>query len=146
MTRGEYERHKQRLEEELRAGMEMLTAAHHHQLRALEMVWAATGKEGAAIPPPVVMPATPGFVAAPPPATPPQSKRHKAGELFEAVRSALAQVPESFNRNDVCAALGYNPDRSSLYRVLQDLQAEGTLVMKSRGDGNVPTVYKKTGR
>jgi len=139
MTRNEYERQKQRLEEELRAGMEMLAAAHRHQMRALEMVWAATGEEGTAIPPPVVMPASSGFVALPRPG------RRKAGELLAAVRTALAQVPESFNRNDVCAALGYNPDRSSLYRVLQDLEAEGTLVMKSRGDGNVPTIYKKTG-
>jgi hypothetical protein len=146
MTRNEYERHKQRLDEELRSGMEMLTAAHRHQLRALEMVWAATGEEGAAISPPTVAPAAPGLVAARPPAAPPKPRRHKSGELFEAVRTALAQVPETFNRNDVCAALGYNPDRSSLYRVLQDLEAEGTLVMKSRGDGNVPTVYKKTGR
>jgi hypothetical protein len=139
MTRHEYERHKQRLEEELRSGMEMLAAAHRHQVRALEMVWAATGEEGVTIPPPVAASTAPGFVAAPRPG------RRKAGELLEAVRTALAQVPESFNRNDVCAALGYNPDRSSLFRVLQDLEAEGTLVMKSRGDGSVPTIYKKTG-
>ena len=87
-----------------------------------------------------------GFVAATPSVSLPRPGRRKAGELFEAVRTALAQVPETFNRNDICAALGYNPDRSSLYRVLQDLEAEGTLVMKSRGDGNVPTIYKKTGR
>jgi hypothetical protein len=147
MTRAEYERHKQRLDEELRAGMEMLAAAHRYQLRALEMVWAVTGEEGAAITPSVLAPAVPETVAAPSPAPPPQKpRRHKSGELLEAVRTALTQLPETFNRNDVCAALGYDPDRGSLYRVLQELQAEGTLAMKSRGDGNVPTIYKKTGR
>ncbi len=59
MTRAEYERHKQRLDEELRAGMEMLAAAHRYQIRALEMVWAAMGEEGAAIPPSVGAPVAP---------------------------------------------------------------------------------------
>ncbi len=95
--------------------------------------------------PPVVAPTVPKPAAAPPPATPPQKpRRHKSGELLEAVRTVLGQLPETFNRNDVCAALGYNPDRSSLFRVFQELQAEGALAMKRRGDGNVPTVYKKT--
>jgi len=100
----------------------------------------------AATPPSVGTPANPEPVAAPLLAAPLQKpRRHKAGELFEAVRTALGQLPETFNRNDVCAALGYNPDRGSLYRVLQELQAEGSLTMKRRGDGNVPTIYKKTG-
>src|SRR3954447_22994017 len=93
MTRAEYERHKQRLDEELRAGMEMLAAAHRYQLRALEMVWAVMGGEGAAIPPPVVAPAIPELDAALPPPSPPKPRRHKAGELFEAVRTALDQLP-----------------------------------------------------
>ena len=144
MTRDEYERRKRRLEEEMRAGMELLEAAHRYQLRALELVWVATGGDGAAIiPPPVVAPSA-LEPASPLAAEPPRSGRRKAGELREAVQTALAQVPEVFNRNHVCAALGYNPDRGSLYRVLQELQEEGTLVMKSRGDGSVPTTYRKT--
>ncbi|MGH7486800.1 MAG: hypothetical protein ACREMY_14545 [bacterium] len=60
------------------------------------------------------------------------------------MRAALQQVPEVFNRNDICEALGYDPDRGSLYRVLQDLRAEGALVIESYGGGNAPTIYKKT--
>jgi hypothetical protein len=144
MTRDEYERHKRRLEEELRAGVELLEAAYRYQLRALELVWAATDGDGAAIPPPVVLPATlePG---APPPAAPPRPGRRRAGELLEAVRAALAQVPEAFDRNDVCEALGYDPGRGSLYRVLQDLEEEGALIVQSLGGGKVPTTYKKAG-
>jgi hypothetical protein len=143
MTHDEYERRKQRLEKERQAGMELVDASYRFQLRALELVWAATGGDGAAIREAVMTPSSPE-PAAPPPAAPPRPARRKPGELLGSVRAALDQVPEVFNRNDVCQALGYAPDRGSLYRILQELQEEGTLDVEDSGGGNVPTTYKKT--
>src|SRR4051794_37322034 len=113
MTRDEYEQRKRRLEEELQAGMELLATAHRHQVRALELVWAATGGDGVTTPPPVlavagfgpVTPAAPASAAAPP-----QVARRGPWELLEDVKVALGEVPEVFDRNDICRALGYEPD------------------------------------
>ncbi|HYN22787.1 MAG TPA: hypothetical protein VE078_17635 [Thermoanaerobaculia bacterium] len=39
MTRDEYERRKGRLEEQLRAGIELMESAYRAQVRALDLVW-----------------------------------------------------------------------------------------------------------
>jgi prophage antirepressor-like protein len=65
--------------------------------------------------------------------------------LLEAVRSVFARLPEVFDRNDVCEALGYEPDRSSLFRVLQELERQGELALESRGGGKIPTLYRHPG-
>jgi hypothetical protein len=148
MTRDEYERRIQRLEAELRAGIELLETAHRHQLRALHLVWAATGGEGVEIPPPVVVAtaATVPAQAAPVlPAPPPQPVRRGAWDLYNHVVEALAVVPEVFDRNDVCRALGYEPDRGSLYRTFLELKGEGVIAVQQRGAGKWPTRYRKTG-
>lgn len=69
----------------------------------------------------------------------------RAGALLEAVRTVLASLPDPFDRNDVCEALGYEPDRSSLFRVLQELKQDGELALDSPGAGNLPTLYRKPG-
>src|SRR3954451_2302657 len=43
MTHDEYEQRKRRLEEELRAGVALLEMSFRHQIRALQLVWAAGG-------------------------------------------------------------------------------------------------------
>ncbi len=145
MTHDEYEQRKRRLEEELRAGVELLETAHRHQLRALQLVWAATGME---IPPPVVAPAAAAVYTAPAPAAPtevtPARARRGPWELHNDVVDALDVVPEVFDRNDVCRVIGYEPDRGSLYRTFLDLKEEGTLVIQKRGSGRSPTLYRKT--
>jgi hypothetical protein len=140
MTQREYEQHKRRLQEELRVGVELLEAAYHHQLRALEVVRIATGGEPAESPRDLEAPAAP---IEPPP--PPSAPRHRAGALLEAVRAVLAVLPDPFDRNDVCEALGYQPDRSSLFRVLQELERHGELALDSRGAGKLSTLYRKPG-
>ncbi|HSS51987.1 MAG TPA: hypothetical protein VLX28_23850 [Thermoanaerobaculia bacterium] len=149
MTRDEYEHRKQRLDEELREGMELLATAHRHQLRALELVWAATGGDGMTIPPPVLAPAglNPGPRAVPAPAAaPPQPRRRGPWELLDDIEAALPKLPDVFDRNDICRALGYEPDRGSLYRTVQLLTQDGLLAVKQRGAGKTPTSYRKTGR
>ena len=41
--------------------------------------------------------------------------------------------------------LGYEPDRGSLYRILQELVQEGYLRVESTGTGQRPAIYRKTG-
>jgi hypothetical protein len=141
MTRDDYERQKSLLEEQLRAGVELLEAAFRHQLRALDLVWAATGGEPVAVP---RIPEVPALPTAPVPPAPPPPARRRAGQLQEEIENALRSVPEVFDRRDVCRALGYEPDRGSLYRELEILVQEGALAVKSPGTGNQPKRYRKT--
>ena len=89
MTHDEYEQRKRRLEEELRAGVALLETAFRHQMRALQLVWAAVGGDAVEIPPVVValpeasvpLPDAPA-IHAPVPAPPPPSRRG-AWELLD---------------------------------------------------------------
>ncbi len=71
--------------------------------------------------------------------------RRGAGELEGDVRDALPRLPETFTRREVCEALGYEPDRGSLFRILQGLVWEKSLRIESTGTGQIPTTYRKTG-
>ena len=137
MTRDEYERRKQRIEEQLRAGVELLEAAYRAQMRALDLVWMVQAEEDAEAPPP-----PPAQEPAPLPAPTP---RRSAPEVDADVRAAFPRLPAAFTRRDVCAALGYEPDRGALYRTLQDLTRAGALRVEERGGGQRATTYRKTG-
>lgn len=128
MTRDEYETRKRRLEEELRSGMELLQAAFQTQFRALEMVWMGSSGEPVAIP-----------------RAAPETKRPRrgVGELYADFLTALPSLPETFERGDICRAIGYEPDRVSLYRLLTDLVREGTLRIQVRGEGRKATKYRR---
>ena len=78
------------------------------------------------------------------PAGKPSRHRLAPGQLLVDIRTALAQVPEVFDRHDLLRALGYQPDRSSLYRVLESLVKEGVVVLDSYGAGKIPAKYSKT--
>lgn len=144
MTREQYERHKQRLDEQLRSGIELLETAHRQQVRALEMVWSMNAEEALPSRVPAAEAAMPP--AAPPAAPPPsQPRRRGAGELEGEVEEVLAELPEEFDRNDICRALGYEPDRGSLYRVLEELRKSGRISVQQFGSGRVPTRYRNTG-
>jgi len=143
MTREDYEEQKQRLAEQHRALLEMVEAAHQTQPRALEIVWRMMSGEGSAealLPPAAARPAA----AAPPPPAPPAKRRQKAGELYHDVFAALPGLPDPFTQSDVCQAIGYTPDRGSLYRVLQELRLEKRLDVQSNGSGSQPTRYRRT--
>jgi len=149
MTRDEYEKRHRRLSEELRAGVELLETAYRHQVRALQLVWAAGGGD-VEIPPSVMATfpggppsAAPAFPALQP--APAQPARRGAGDLFIDVQRALDEAPQVFDRNDICQILGYEPNRGSLYRTLQELIEDGECAIEERGTGKVPTRYRKTG-
>ena len=119
MTRDEYERRKQRIEEQLRTGIELMESAYRAQMRALDLVWMVQAEEDAEIPP-----APPQQEPPPPPDLP---RRRSAPEVDADVREVFPRLPATFTRRDVCAALGYEPDRGALYRALQDLTRSGAL-------------------
>jgi hypothetical protein len=144
MRRDEYEQRKQRLETQLREGIALLEAAHRQQVRALELVWITTAEEDLVFSPqPAVKPVA--VRSSPPPTAPPSRPRRRGpGELEGEVEDALAVVPESFDRNDVCRVLGYEPNRGSLYRVLQELVNAGRLTIQQGGSGRTSTRYRKS--
>lgn len=151
MTSEQYEQRKRRLEEQLRTGIQLLESAYQAQVRALDLVWmiqaeessAEPAGEGAALFPPVPAPAQQG--PSPSLQAPGRPRRRGAGELEGDLHAALPRLPETFTRVDVCGALGYEPNRGSLYRALQDLVREGFARVESAGAGRIPTVYRKTG-
>ncbi len=67
----------------------------------------------------------------------------RRGKLVEDVDAALDQVPEVFDRNDLLKALGYEPDRTSLYRIVRGLLREGVITLEVRGSGKIPAKYGK---
>ncbi len=142
MTHNQYEQHKQRLEEQLRAGIQLLETAYKAQIRALELVWMLQAEIGGGLGSLVSPKPAAKQEAAPPPSKP---RRRTIADLEVDVRAALPRLPETFTRRDVCSALGYEPDRGSLYRILQELVQKGSAGVESVGEGQKPTVYRKTG-
>lgn len=132
MTQPEYEQLKTRLEEQRRMGMELVERAYETQMRALEMVWTMQAGSG-----PVTVPGP-----APPP---PERPRHRMpDEVTRDICAIFPSLPERFSRRDVCAALGYEPDRGALYKALQKLAAQGDFEIEVIGKGQKGTVYRKT--
>jgi hypothetical protein len=131
MTREEYETRRRRLDEELRAALEMLKAGHQSQVQALDLLWRMSSEGGA--PPPE-------------PASPPESRtarRRQAGVLLNEVAAVLPRLPELFTKDDVVQVLPETPDRASLFRVLQTLEMDGWLRTETFGRGRNPTIYRK---
>jgi hypothetical protein len=140
MTREQYEDQKRRLAEQHRSLMEIVEAAYQTQLRALDMVWRMMSGEGAEDP--RLAPAPPAAPPQPAAPAPPARRRRKAGELQEEVLAALPRLPELFVYSDICQALGYKPDRGSLYRTLQELKELGQIAVHEDGTGTLPTQYR----
>jgi hypothetical protein len=141
MTQGEYELSKKRLEEQRRAGVELVEKAFEAQVRALELVWMLQGGGGpvallAGIEAPA--PAAPAF-----PLPPERPRRRSGPEVEEDVLAAFPRFPEVFTRTEACAVLGYEPDRGALYRALKTLVADGLARIEQRGNGQAAAVYRK---
>lgn len=128
MTQKEYEHYKQRLDEQLEAGIELLRAAHAQQHRALDLVW--TMREGP----------EPAPAASP---SPTPRARREPWKLLNDAEAALGSLPDVFDRNDLVRVLGYQPDRGSLYRTLQELVGDGILAVEFAGSGRSPARYRK---
>jgi hypothetical protein len=135
LNQAEYQRLRRQLDEELRAGIEMLQAGHRAKVEALDGLWLAGSDEP---------PEDPPAPAAPVPSEPPPSReRREAGELRDDVEAALASVGDEFEKGDIRRALGYTPNRTSLHRALWDLQGEGLIELLRPGRGRRSTRYRK---
>jgi hypothetical protein len=138
MRQREYELRRQKLDEQLREGIELLQAAHRQQLRALELVWQMTAEEPGEEPDP-----EPPGVVPPTPAAPPPPPRRSTWQVAADLDEALARVPEVFDRNDLCDVLGYEPDRNVLYRALQQALIDGRVRREEAGSGQRSTKYRR---
>jgi DNA-binding IclR family transcriptional regulator len=63
--------------------------------------------------------------------------------LYSASLDALDQLPEIFDKNDLCRILGYSPHRASLHRLFRDLVKHGWLVVEDPRGGRWPIRYRK---
>jgi hypothetical protein len=135
MTRNEYDRRRQRLDEELRAGIELLEMAHRAQVRALDLIWRTWSEE------PVDPVASPGGQA-PVPRQAAPVRRGLAG-VREDLAAALERLPGVFDRRDACRVLGYEPQRGALYKALGELIEDGVLALEANGYGQIPARYRK---
>jgi hypothetical protein len=172
MPPGDYERYRKRLEQQLRADVGLLVEAYRAKLRAYETVARTRGELEVAGPWPEVevsnlLPAAgsgpaepPGLALAPAPAPgeggpitapaaaapaprPEPKKRRSPFELSDAVEAALVQVGEEFDRRELCRALGFEPSRATLYRILQELEHEGRIAVVEHGTGTIGNRYRK---
>ena len=140
MTRNEYEARRRRLDEELRAAMELLKSGHLAQVQMLDLLWKMS-RDGTAVP------ATPANPPPPAPQSPHRRPRRRGpGELVDEVIELLPQLPEVFTKDDVAQALSEPADRSSLFRVLQELQGSGWFKLDRPGQGRYATAYRQTRR
>jgi hypothetical protein len=153
LDRDEYQRLRRQLDEELRAGIEMLQAGHRAKVEALDARWQAPaepiGPVEAASEPAIADAAAPepAVETAPVPVPPdPVSKRRGTGEVFADVKEALADVEEEFGTNDILRVMPYTPHRSSLHRALRELEENGAIEIQSYGGGRRATRYRKRPR
>lgn len=153
----DYDRYRQRLEQQLRADVELLFEAYRAKLRAYETVARSRGEIGSGedpwpaldlpanlLPPAPGAALPPAGAPAPAPASAPRGRRRaEALTVREAIDEALLKVGETFDRRDLIRALGFTPHRSTFHRTMIDLVYEGTLEITQRGAGTIPSVYRK---
>jgi hypothetical protein len=147
--RSRFEALKARLEDQLRADIELLYEAHRAKLRAFETVWRTQAELDPSLEPPLPgTPAPPRRVLTLPaaPTAPGPSGTADTGEAWavhNAVVELLPRLPELFDKNDVERALGFTPSRSTLFRALDDLQREGVITVEAAGRGRTPSKFRK---
>lgn len=147
MPREDFERYRQRLEEQLRADMGLLYEAYLAKLRAYQTVERLRGEADGELSPAtglsIDFPAVP-IPDAPPTAPPPKAppRRSQPYEVIDSIREALPRLPEVFDRFDVLAALDFEPRRSTLLKTLQDLRQEGVLEVVREAAGKRPALWR----
>lgn len=142
MDREEYKRRRSAAEEIYRTDLELVRAAHEARLRSLEALWQAQSPE----PVPEIPKPAPAPPVSPPAAAPeapaPAPLRQRPPNLRKALEEIWPQLPATFGKKDVVAALGWTPSRGALYRVLLDLAVEGRLHI-TPSLGWHPSQYRK---
>lgn len=58
-------------------------------------------------------------------------------------RKSSPALPDLFEKKDVVQALGWTPSRSSLHRVLSEMERDGFVVFEVLSSGRMPSRYRK---
>jgi hypothetical protein len=134
MRHEEYERRKRALEAQLQLDIELLREGHQAKLRALESLWTASTEAASA-----------GGSLAPGPSETPRTvaPAGRRGQAPADVEAVLPGLPEEFDKGDVVRALGYEPPRSTLYRVFSELLMEKRIAVVRSSNGRLQTRYRK---
>jgi hypothetical protein len=150
MPPDDYERYRQRLEEQLHSDIGMLYEAFRAKLHAYETILRARrGELDLGSPQATDVPLAPPPVSLPPPVAAPRPPvaavptRLESMALIDAVQEVLPQLPEVFAKWDVLQALGFTPSRSTLYLALRTLAEKGVLAIARDPGGSQPTWYRR---
>jgi len=147
-TTNHFEALRLRLEEQLRADIELLQEAHRVKLRAFETVW-RTQAEVSLMPAPPRAERLPvaglsaGAAARTPAGAAGAGNRVVGWSVLSAIQQKWDQIPEVFDKNDVTAALGFTPKRATLFRSLEELRADGWIKIESLSHGRTPARFRK---
>ncbi len=141
MRSEEYERRRQAVQAQFQADLDLIRAGYEAKLRALESLWLSS---------PAGVPAAGVHSETVPSETPPSetldgvpARVSRRGSVLRDVRAVLPRLPEVFERKDVIQALGYQPPRATLYRVLATLQDEEEITIARAGDERIQTQYRR---
>jgi hypothetical protein len=154
MRNDEYERRRRALEQQYQEDLELLRAGHQARLRALEALWLAPPEREEATAQRVlsvgedVQPTRPETRTEVLPSVVPakKSRLYPRGSLPNLIRKVLPQLPEVFEKRDVVQALGFEPRRTTLVRVLQEMADGNELAFDQLGSGRLVTTYRKVTR
>jgi hypothetical protein len=74
-----------------------------------------------------------------------QEVRKGYGEVSLDIEQVFDSLPEVFDRPELVRTLGYQPVRTTFYRAIDALVAEGRIRIESRSAGRHRTLYRKVG-
>jgi hypothetical protein len=156
LSKEEYEEQRRRLDEQHQTALALVDAAWQTQVRALDLVWLASGAGGVPLVPQIEglafgSPArllgagddTGGKAPSPPAAPEPPPRRRGAWAVMGEIDRVYAELPEVFGHHDLNRALGYDLDRGSARRNLQLLIEDGVLAAEQSESGHVRLLYRK---
>jgi hypothetical protein len=135
----DYERLRRDLETQLAADLDLIRAAHEAKLRALEALRDASANEEPRPESP------PNVTQTEPIETPSEAPRRRRGDLLADILEVFPNLPETFDKTDIVRLLGYEPNRPSLHRVWDKLQADKRIAIERFSTGRRPTRFRKVG-
>ena len=147
MNSKEYERRRQAVQAQYQADLDLIRAAYEAKLRAIEVLWLSSpAGESADLPSETVPNETPmseTVLSEIPGGAPARVSRR--GDVLKDVRAVLQSLPEVFEKKHVVQALGYQPPRATLYRVLATLHDNKEIMVVRYGDVQNPATQYRRG-
>ncbi len=160
LSREEYEERRRRIDEQHQATIALIEAAWQAQIRALDLVWLASGAGGVPLLPQIdgLAFGSPArlleagsaaednvlrLAAAPEP--PPAPPRRNAWGVMDDIERVYEELPEVFDHHDLNRALGHPVDRGAAWRNLKLLIDDGILApdQSEGGSGRFRLRYRK---